>query len=581
MKNLEIAKILHNIADILELKEVPFKPQAYRRAAMAIEGLTDDIAELAKLGKLREIPGVGESIAEKIEEFLKTGKVHAYEKLKKEIKIDFEQLSAIPGLGPKKMKILYQKLGIKNLADLKKAIAQHKLQTIPGFGEETEKNLLQGIEVVESRPTRFLYAQVAPIVNEILQKFRQYGFVQKIEIAGSFRRGKETVGDLDFLVISNQAEKVMAAFTGMAEVKEVLAQGTTKASVRLTNGLQLDLRVLHPREWGSALLYFIGNKEHNVELRKLALSKGYTLSEYGLFRLKGEKERTGEKGEKGRRWVAGRTEEEIYRKLGVDYMAPEIRENTGEITAAQKHALPKLVTVNDINGVFHNHSTWSDGSSSLLEMARQAEQLGFKFISFNDHFGHMGITNPLNEKRLPGYLKEIEKVRKKVGLRVFTGVEIDILKDGKLPLSPAKLQELDVVIASVHVAQKMSEAEMTKRVCRALEEYPVNILGHPTSRLLNAREPIALNLDTVFEVAKRRNIFLEINAQPPRMDLDGLKVKAGLQAGCKFALSTDAHAPQGLSYYPYGVLSARRGWLEKKDLVNCWEMKRIEKVMEK
>lgn len=584
MKNLDLAKILHNIADILELKEVPFKPQAYRRAAMAIEGLTDDIGELAKQGKLRDIPGVGESIAEKIEEFLKTGKVHAYEKLKKEIKIDFEQLSAIPGLGPKKMKILYQKLGIRNLAELKKAITQHKLQTIPGFGEETEKNLLQGIEVVQSRPTRFLYAQVTPIVNEMLQKFRRYDFVQKIEIAGSFRRGKETVGDLDFLVISNQAEKVMAAFTGMAEVKAVLAQGTTKASVRLTNGLQLDLRVLHPREWGSALLYFIGNKEHNVELRKLALSKGYTLSEYGLFKLKGKVEGKGEqeeKGGKGGKWVAGRTEEEIYRRLGVDYMEPELRENTGEIQAAQHHKLPKLVTVKDINGVFHNHSTWSDGSTSLLEMARQAEQLGLKFISFNDHFGHIGITNPLNEKRLPGYLKEIEKVRKKVGLQVFTGVEIDILKEGKLPLSPKKLKELDVVIASVHVAQKMSEAEMTKRVCRALEEYPVNILGHPTGRLLNAREPIALNLDTVFEVAKRRNIFLEINAQPPRMDLDGLKVKAGLQAGCQFALSTDAHAPQGLSYYPYGVLSARRGWLEKKDLVNCWEMKRIEKVMGK
>ncbi len=569
MKNLDLAKILYNIADILELKEVPFKPQAYRRAALAIEGLTDDIAEVAKQDKLREIPGVGESIAEKIEEFLKTGKVRAYEKLKKDIKIDFEQLSAIPGLGPKKMKILYQKLGVKNLTDLKKTIAQHKLQTIAGFGEETEKNLLQGIGVVESRPTRFLYAQVAPIVNEMLQKFCKYNFVQKIEIAGSFRRGKETVGDLDFLVISNQAEKVMAVFTGMAEVKEVLAQGMTKASVRLTNGLQIDLRVLHPREWGSALLYFIGSKEHNVELRKLALSKGYTLSEYGLFRLPGKK------------WIAGRTEEEIYRKLGVDYMAPEIRENTGEITAAQKHTLPQLVTVQDINGVFHNHSTWSDGSSSLLEMAQQAEQLGFKFISFNDHFGQMGITNPLNERRLPSYLAEIEKVRKKVGLRIFTGVEIDILKDGKLPLSPKKLKELDVVIASVHVAQKMSEAEMTKRVCRALEEYPVNILGHPTGRLLNVREPIALNLDKVFAVAKRRNVFLEINAQPPRMDLDGLKVKAGLQAGCQFALSTDAHAPAGLSYYPYGVLSARRGWLEKKDVVNCWGLPKIEKVMEK
>ncbi len=425
MKNLDLAKILYNIADILELQEVPFKPQAYRRAALAIENLAEDIAAVAERGELTTIPGVGESIAEKIEEFLKTGKVRHYEQLKKEIKIDFEQLSAIPGLGPKKMKVLYQQLAVKNLAELEKVIKSGKLQTVPGFGEETAKSLLSGIQLLKSRPKRFLYAQAAPIVEEILQKFRAYPFVQKMEIAGSFRRGKETVGDLDFLAISNQSEKVMAAFTAMAEVKEVLAQGTTKASVRLTNGLQLDLRVLHPREWGSALLYFIGSKEHNVELRKLALSKGYTLSEYGLFRLK------------GRKWIAGRTEEEIYKKLGVDYMEPEIRENTGEIVAAQKHTLPKLVTAKDINGVFHNHSTWSDGSNSLLEMAQQAEKLGFKFISFNDHFGQMGITNPLNETRLPKYLAEIEKVRRKVGIRVFSGVEIDILKDGSLPLSPA------------------------------------------------------------------------------------------------------------------------------------------------
>ncbi|MEK6950865.1 MAG: DNA polymerase/3'-5' exonuclease PolX [Nanoarchaeota archaeon] len=575
MKNLEIAKILYNIADILELQEVPFKPQAYRRAALAIENLAEDIAAVAARGELITIPGVGESIAEKIEEFLKSGKVRHYEQLKKEIKIDFEQLSSIPGLGPKKMKVLYQQLGVKNLADLEKVISSGKLQAVPGFGEETAKNLLQGIQLVKSRPKRFLYAQAAPMVQEILQKFRTHPFVQKIEIAGSFRRGKETVGDLDFLVISNQSEKVMAAFTAMAEVKEVLAKGTTKASVRLSNGLQLDLRVLHPKEWGSALLYFIGSKEHNVELRKLALSKGYTLSEYGLFVLPGKKRHPGKK------WVAGRNEEEIYQKLGVDYMEPEIRENTGEIAAAQKHTLPKLVTAKNINGVFHNHSTWSDGSNSLLEMAQQAETLGFKFISFNDHFGHMGITNPLNEKRLSGYLREIEKVRKKVSIRVFSGVEIDILKDGTLPLSPTKLKELDVVIASVHVSQKMPEAEMTGRVCRALEEYPVNILGHPTGRLLNVREPIALNLEKVFEVAKHRNVFLEINAQPPRMDLNGMQVKAGQQAGCKFALSTDAHSLVGLSFYHYGLLSARRGWLEKKDLLNCWNLPKIEKVMEK
>ncbi len=569
MKNLLIAKILNNIADILELQGINFKPQAYRKAALSVEGLAEDIEELYQQGKLQEIPGVGGSIAEKIEEIIKTGKLQYYDKLKKEIKIDIEELNSIPGLGPKKIKILYQKLQVKNVKDLEAAIKNGKLQQLAGFGEETAKNLLKGIEFFKTNPQRFLYAQALPIVNQIIEKLKKNPAVDKIEVAGSFRRGKETVGDLDILVSSPQPEKVMDAFVSLPDVKDILAQGTTKSSLRLSNGLQVDLRVVKDTEWGSALLYFIGSKDHNVELRKLALSKGYTLNEYGLFRVKNKK------------WVAGKMEQEIYGKLGMDYIEPELRENTGEIKAAQEHQLPHLITARDIKGVFHNHSTWSDGTNSLLEMAQKAEQLGFKFISFNDHYGHVGITNPLNEKRLAGYLKEIEKVRKKVGIRVFSGVEIDILKDGTLPLSAAKLKQLDVVVASVHVALKMNEAEMTTRVCSVLEKYPVNILGHPTDRLINIREPLPLNLETVFETAARNKVFLEINASPARMDLDGMKIKKALQAGCKFALSTDAHAVNHLAGYPYGILMARRGWLEKKDVINCWDLKKIEKVMGK
>lgn len=569
MKNLEIAKILNNIADILELQGVEFKPQAYRKAALSIEGLTEDIEELYQQGKLQDIPGVGASIAEKIEEIIKTGKLQYYEKLKKEVKIDIEELNSIPGLGPKKMKVLYQKLNVKNIKDLEEVIKEGKLQELAGFGEETAKNLLQGIQIVKTRPKRFLYAHALPIVNQILERLHQNPAVAKVEVAGSFRRGKETVGDLDILVSSKRSDKVMDAFISLPDVKDVLAKGTTKSSIHLNNGMQVDLRVVKDIEWGSALLYFIGSKDHNVELRKLALSRGYTLNEYGLFTLKGEK------------WIAGKTEEEIYKKLGMEYIPPELRENTGEIKAAQEHKLPNLIITKDIKGTFHNHSTWSDGNNSLLEMAQKAEQLGFKFISFNDHYGHVGITNPLNEKRLVKYLQEIEKVRKRVGIRIFSGVEIDILKDGTLPLSPAKLKQLDVVVASVHVALKMTEAEMTHRVCSVLEKYLVNILGHPTDRLINIREPIPLNLEKVFETASRRNVFLEINASPARMDLDGLKIKAGLQAGCKFALGTDAHAVDHLAGYPFGVLMARRGWLEKKNLLNCWDLKKIEKAIQK
>ncbi len=569
MKNQLIVKILNNIADILELQGVEFKPTAYRRAAQSIESLSEDIEEIYKRGELEELPGVGESIAEKIEEIIKTGKLKYYEKLKKEIKIDIESLNEIPGLGPKKIKVLYKKLGVKDIKDLEKVLKRHKVRELEGFGEKTEEILLHGIELLQKRPSRFLYIHALPVVDAVTKHLQKYPFVKKVEIAGSYCRGKETVGDLDFLVVSSDPEKVMGVFTTMPDVKEILAKGATKSTVRLSNGLQVDVRVLKEKEFGSALLYFIGSKDHNVELRKLALKKGYTLSEYGLFKLK------------RKQWVAGRTQEEVYRRLGLSYIEPELRENRGEIAAAPQGKLPVLVTTRNIRGVFHNHSTWSDGNKSLLEMAQKAEDLGFKFISFNDHFGPIGITNPLTEKRLVGYLREIEKVQKKVGLKVFSGVEIDILKDGTLPLSAKSLRELDVAIASVHLALKMDTKTMTKRVCDALHNYPVNILGHPTDRVLGEREPLAVDLEKVFEAAKARNVFLEINSSPKRMDLAGEQVKAGVDAGCKFALSTDGHDISHLPYYFLGVNMARRGWVEQKHLLNCWPLGKIEKALQK
>ena len=563
MRNLEITKILNNIADILELQGIEFKPRAYRNAARGIEGLTEDITEVYKREELETIPGVGKHIAEKIAEFLDTGKIKYYNQLKKKIKIDIESLHQIPTLGPKRIKFLYEKLKIRNIKDLEKAIKRKKLQKLRGFGEETEKNLLHGIKIVKSRPKRFLYAHLLPIVNEIKDYFQKFDFVTRIEVAGSFRRGKETIGDLDFLVVSSQAEKVMKLFTHLPDIKSIIAKGKTKSSVRLRNGLQVDLRVVKEKEFGSALMYFIGNKQHNIELRKLALSKRYTLNEYGLFKLKGKK------------WVAGRTEEEIYKKLKMKYIPPELRENSGEIKAAQENKLPQLITDKNIKGLFHNHTKWSDGANSLLEMAQKAEKLGMKFISFNDHFGDVSIANPLNEKRLTAYLKAIEKVKKKVGIEVYSGVEIDILKNGKLPLSKEKLKKLDVVIAAVHLATKMSEEKMTKRVCYALENYPVNILAHPTDRLLNSREPLAINLEKVFAVAKKNNVFLEINSSIARLDLSGEHIKAAIKAGCKLAIGTDGHDLHHLENYPLGVIQAKRGWAEERNILNCWNLKKI------
>ena len=569
MKNLEIAQILNNIADILELEEVQFKPRAYRNAARAIESLSEDIKNIYNRGELESIPGVGKHIAKKIKEIIETGKLKYYQQLKKKTKVDIEELHRIPGLGPKKIKFLYKKLKIKNVKDLEKAIKQKKIVKLKGFGEETEQNIIEGIKFIKTKPKRFIYAHLQPIVDEIRNEFRKLTGVINVEVAGSYRRGKETIGDLDFLVTSSNPSKVIETFVSLPDIKKVISQGTTRSSIRLKNGLQIDLRVVKERELGSALMYFIGNKQHNIELRKIALSKGYTLSEYGLFKLKSKK------------WIAGRSEEEIYKKLGMQFIPPELRENNGEIKVALEGKLPKLIINKNVKGLFHNHSTWSDGTKTILEMAQKAEQLGMKFISFNDHFGDITIANPLNEKRLVSYLKEIEKVKKKVGIKIFSGVEIDILKNGSLGLPVKKLKELDVVIASVHMATKMSEEKMTKRVCSALENYPVNILAHPTHRLLNERPELKINLNKVFSVAKNQNVFLEINSSIKRMDLNGENVKTALNHGCKVAISTDAHSFNGLENYPLAVLCARRGWANKKDVLNCWSLPRIEKALQK
>jgi len=567
MKNLEIARILNNLADILELQEVRWKPQAYRKAAQSLESLSEDVAELAKGDKLQDIPGVGEHIAAKIVEYLTTGKIKAYEKLKKKVKVDIAALNEVPGLGPKKIKLLYNKYGVKNVSDLQKLIQQKKIPQIPGFGKKTEELLTEGIKFVKSKPQRFLYIQAYPLVEKILSDFRKLSAVQKIEVAGSFRRGKETVGDLDFLVISNKPDQVMKHFNSLSDIKKVVSKGITRSSILLQNNLQIDLRVVKEKEFGSALLYFIGNKQHNVALRKLALKKGYTLSEYGLFKLK------------GKQWVAGRTEEEIYTKLGLQFIPPEIRSNTGELEAAAKKKLPQLVT--KVNGYFHHHTTYSDGNNSLLGMAQKAEQLKLKFISFNDHYGPLGIYHPLDEKKLSAYLKEIEKVRTKVNLKIFSGVEVDILKDGTLPLPSKKLNQFDVVIAAVHASTKQSSEQMTKRICAALENYPINILAHPTDRLIQKRPSLNLDLSKIFDCAKQNDVFLEVNCSPYRMDLNGENVKSAISAGCKLAIGTDAHDLSQLDFAHFGLNMVRRGWAEKKDVLNCWSLPKINKALQR
>ncbi len=569
MRNIEVAKLLYKIADLLEMKGEDFKPVAYRRAARAIESMSEDIEALWRGGKLEEIPGVGEHIALKISEFLKTGKLKYYKDLKKEIPVKVDELMAVSGLGPKRIMVLYKKLGVKNLKDLKIAAEKHKIRELEGLGSKIEDDIMRGIEFVKKKSGRFLLGYTMPVAEEIRDYLKELKSVKKIEIAGSYRRRKETIGDIDILVTSDKPADVVERFVSMKDVAEVLAKGSTKSTIRLKDGLQVDVRVLKENEYGSALQYFTGNKDHNIELRKLALKQRYTLSEYGLFKLKGKK------------LVAGKTEEEVYRKLGLDYIAPELRENKGEIEAAMNGKLPKLVEEKDILADFQMHSEWSDGVNTVEEMALAASKLGRKMIAMTDHVGQLAIAHPLNNKRLAQQAAIIDKLNKKLDIKILKGAEVDILKNGRLALSREEQDKLDIVLASVHLATKMPSSEMTARIVKAIENDRVHILAHPTGRLLSEREPYPFDFERVCEAAKANDVFLELNAYPDRMDLSGELARKAKEIGCRFSIGTDAHSVEHLKFLKFGVYMARRGWVEKKDILNCWDLKEIERVLGK
>lgn len=567
-KNAEVAKILYEIADLLELQDVQWKPQAYRKAAQTIESWQEDIETVVKEGRVEALPGVGTHIAEKVKEIVATGTLDYLKRLKKQIPIDVESLSEIEGLGPKTLKLLYKKLHVKTLKDLKRVATKRKIRKIKGMGEKKEHMILESVEHVEKRgPKRFLLGTITPLAEEICTTLKKVDGVQEATISGSYRRGLATIGDIDILVISSKPKKVMDAFVSLPDIEKVLAHGERRSSIRLHNGLQVDTRVLQREQYGSALLYFTGSKEHNVAVRKLALRKGFSLSEYGLFTVKGKK------------LVVSATEEAVYKRLGMQYIPPEMREDRGEIELALKKKIPALVSWKDIRGDFQTQTKWSDGADSIADMAAYAEKLGLKFLVVTDHVGGIGIARPLDEKRLLQQAKEIDKVNKKSPVHIFKGAEIDIKKNGELALSKKACNELDVVLASVHSAFRMPQQEMTKRLCTALENNRVHIFGHPTGRLLMTREPIAFDAEKVFQTAKNNDVFLEVNGQPARMDLSDDLIHKAREIGCQFAISSDAHMKEQLLYTKYGVLNARRGWLEKKHVLNTKNVKEIEKVL--
>lgn len=556
MKNRLVARILYEVADLLELEGVEFKPRAYRRAAQAVESCPVPIEDMVEQGRLHELPGVGKSIAKKIEEIVKTGKLALHEELKAKLPVDLHALTQVEGVGAKTAKLLYEALGVRTLEDLERVARAGKIREVKGLGPKTEEKILRGLAEARRAEKRELLGYALPLARNLCQKLLASGLFRRVELSGSLRRGKETVGDLDILAVSDQPEEAARVFCGLPEVEEVLAQGPKKSSVRLHGGLQADLRIVPAESFGAALQYFTGSKAHNIRLRERAAARGWKLNEYGLF------------DEQDRR-IAGRTEEEVYQALGLTWIPPELREDQGEIQAAEAGALPKLVTLSEILADLHVHTDWSDGKMSLVEAAEAAQARGFRYIAITDHLRFAQAIPGLSGEDLRRQIEEIRRLNDKlVGVRLLCGVEANIAKDGTVDVPRELLPLLDLVIASVHTHFRLSKKEMTERLVRAVEDEAVDVLGHPTGRLIGERPAYEADWDEVFRRAAKAGTALEINANPQRLDLPAELIRRALDHGVRFLLGTDAHAPEHLDFLEYGVLTLRRGWAEAKDVLN-------------
>ncbi len=557
------------------MQEVPFRPRAFEKVASALEELEEDVADIYKragLAGLERIPGVGKGIAERIEEYLKTGRIKDYLALKKKMPVDVRGLTAIEGIGPKTIKILYQKLNIKNVRELERAARDGKLRALPRLGQKFEEKILKSIAFRKKSGGRFLLGEVRPLAEGIKKRLLALRGVERVEFAGSLRRMQETIGDLDMLAVSARPAEVMDLFVGMSEVVHVYAKGKTKSMVRLSAGIDADLRVIPKESFGAALQYFTGNKDHNVALRKIAIKRGFKLNEYGLWR--------------GKRQIAGQDEKDIYQKLGLDWMPPEIRLNLGELEAAAKHKLPKLVGYGDLRGDLQTQTDWTDGADSLEDMAEEAERLGLEYILITDHTKSLAMTHGSDEKKLLRQIKAIaalnEKLQKRGNkIRVLSGAEVNILKDGHLDIEDRVLSELDVVGAAVHSHFHLAEAEQTARVIRVMENPHVDIIFHPTGRIINEREAISLNMEKIFAEAKRTGTILEIDAYPSRLDLKGENIRRARELGIKFSISSDAHATAHMRFLAYGLGQARAAWCGKRDIINTLPLKKFLELMKK
>ena len=560
--------MFNEIADILELEgsDRKFEVRAYRKAALSIESMQEDVSSLYKergIEGLLGIPGVGKGLALKIEEYIKTGRMRKYEELKRQYPVDFDSLTRIQGIGAKKAYRLYRELGIKDIESLKKALKEHRIMKLEGFGEKSEQEMEYGLDLLEASKGRILLGVALPEAEKLRNAILKSGYASEAVIAGSIRRMRETIGDIDILVSGNGSDKIMDFVSNMDAVESTISRGEAKATFWLKAGVSCDIRFIEEHQFGAALLYFTGSKSHNVKMRQIALRRGLKLNEYGIFGKDGSVK-------------AAETEEKMYRALGMDYIAPELREDRGELEAAARHVLPELINVEDILGDLHVHSNHSDGMNSIEEMVRAAEERGLKYVGITDHSKSEYVAHGMDDAKFMKHIDYIEALSKRFeGVRVLVGAEVDILKDGSLDLGDKVMDRLDYAIGSVHTSLGMDSKSMTKRISKALESGRVDILGHPTERIINGREGITFDFDEIAAKAAENRVAMEIDSFPERLDLNDENILRARSSGVKFAIDTDSHSISHFSMIRYGVGMARRGWLQKDDVINTYDLSRL------
>jgi DNA polymerase (family 10) len=575
MENVEIARTLEDVADLLEIQGAnPFRVRAYRNAARTVEEHPVPMRKLVEQGSdLTELSGIGEDMSKYIHEMVDTGTLGVLDQLSKDVPYSLIEIGRLPGVGPKKTRKLWEELGVETVDQLEEAAQEGKVRALEGFGEKSEEKILTGIEAYRRHQGRFKISDADQHVVPLLEWLREDDSVERIEVAGSYRRRKETVGDIDLLAIAEEGGSLMKRFTSYDRVEEILASGDTKGSVRLASGLQVDLRILTAKSYGAALVYFTGSKEHNVRLRQRAIDRGLRISEYGVFRVEKGDSDGGKEGKDRDPWegelVAGGTEEEVYAAIGLPWIPPELREDRGEIQAAEKGELPELITLGDLRGDLQMHSTWSDGRESIEAMLEGCAERGYEYLALTDHSQSLAMTGGMDEKKLRKQWKEMDQVvAKHDEIRLFRSMEIDILADGSLDLSDVMLEQLDIVLVSIHSRFNLPADQQTERLLSALDHPEVDILAHPTGRMINERDPYEFDLDAVLERAAERGVAVELNAHPDRLDLKDTHLMKAKALGLPIVIDTDAHRTQDLDLIRYGIDQARRAWLTREDVLN-------------